>query len=93
MIFIDTWGFKAFIDKREEKHSLVDKYIKDLWENKIKIITSDYIVDETITLLSYKLDYEKVKTFIENFELSVERNYIHMIRVSIVSRVMTIPRL
>ncbi|OHD11810.1 MAG: hypothetical protein A2086_03020 [Spirochaetes bacterium GWD1_27_9] len=83
MIFIDTWGFKAYIDKKEEKHTKVKEYIEKTWKNKQQLVTSDYIIDETITLLSYRLDYEKVKIFIEKLELSIDRGYINLVRVSI----------
>jgi uncharacterized protein len=79
LTFIDTWGFKAFIDKKELKHKAVEKYINKIWNADQALITTDYIIDETVTLLSYKLDYDKLKTFIQKLETSIKNNYIEII--------------
>jgi predicted nucleic acid-binding protein len=82
MIFLDTWAFKAYIDIEEYKHNEVANYIENLWKNKEKIVTTDYIIDETITLLSSKLSFEKVIKFIEILEISINKGFIHMVRIA-----------
>lgn len=82
MTFIDTWGFKAYIDSKETKHKSVKKYIEKIWNSKEPIITTDYIIDETITLLSYKLDYHKLKMFIEKLKSSIENDFIKIIWIT-----------
>ena len=39
MTFVDTWGFKAFIDKKESKHKAVEDYINKIWNADQAIIT------------------------------------------------------
>ncbi len=82
MIFIDTWGFKAYIDANESKHKVVKNYINKIWNSNQSIITTDYIIDETITLLSYKLDYDKLKKFIQKLEASIKNDYIKVIWIT-----------
>ena len=82
MTFIDTWGFKAYIDSKETKHKSVKKYIEKIWNSKEPLITTDYIIDETITLLSYKLDYHKLKMFIEKLKSSIENDFIKIIWIT-----------
>ncbi|OHD08779.1 MAG: hypothetical protein A2Y41_10095 [Spirochaetes bacterium GWB1_36_13] len=82
MIMVDTWGFKAYIDRKEKKHLAVKKLMEKIWKQNDNVITTDYIIDETITLLSYRLDYDKVKEFIEKLNLAIERNFIHLIWVN-----------
>ncbi|CAN5595541.1 hypothetical protein BH10BAC5_BH10BAC5_28110 [soil metagenome] len=62
-IFIDTWGFKALIDSDDEHHNNVKKLFEDFWINKSKLFTTDYILDETITLLSVKAGAKAAKKF------------------------------
>ena len=82
MTFIDTWGFKAYIDSKEPKHKSVKKYIEKIWNSKKPLITTDYIIDETITLLSYKLNYHELKKFIEKLESSIENDFIKIIWIT-----------
>jgi uncharacterized protein len=80
--FIDTWGFKALIDGNEPLHSAVELFIKDSWANKNKIFTSDYVLDETITLLSGKLPFDKVKEFIEKISDARIRGNLYLLWVN-----------
>ncbi len=80
-IFIDTWGFKAMIDKRDSKHHEVSEYVKDIWEKNLQLFTSDYILDKTITLLSSRLGYYYIKIFIDTFLDDAEETYIKILWV------------
>ncbi|GEM_PF-5643020 len=68
MIFVDTWGFKAFIDRREAKHFQVKQFLENAWNQNDAVCTSDYVIDETITLISYKLDFEKLEKFLNSLD-------------------------
>lgn len=50
-IFIDTSGFKAVVDNNDEFHQKAVKIWQKLKEEKAVLITSNYILDETFTLL------------------------------------------
>ncbi len=64
-IFVDTWGFKALMDSDDEHHEQVVKLFDVLWKNRTRLITSDYILDETITLLSVRAGIKPAKEFSE----------------------------
>ena len=78
-VFIDTWGFKAFIDRLEPDHIEVKALLEDLWENGEEVVTSDYILDETITLISVRLPFDKVKEFIKYAEQAYQEGYIKLL--------------
>ena len=78
-VFIDTWGFKAFIDRLEPDHIEVKVLLEDLWENGEEVVTSDYILDETITLISVRLPFDKVKEFIKYVEQAYQEGYIKLL--------------
>ena len=80
-VFIDTWGFKAFIDRLEPDHIEVKTLLEDLWENGEEVVTSDYILDETITLISRSLPFDKVKEFIKYVEQAYQEGYIRLLRI------------
>jgi len=50
-VFVDTSGFKAIIDKEDDFHEESILIWKQLKEKKAAVITSNYILDETFTLL------------------------------------------
>ena len=52
MIFIDTSAFYALEVSTDKNHSKARAFLKELRENKYgRLITSDYVLDETYTLL------------------------------------------
>jgi len=80
--FIDTWGLKAFIDKTESKHLAVKKFCENIWGEKGKLVTTDYIIDETITLISSRLRFEKVKEIITAIDLACQGGFIEFVWIS-----------
>lgn len=52
--FIDTSGFKAVIDPEDDFHSQVVEIWQGLKEKEAQLVTSNYVLDETFTLLRAK---------------------------------------
>lgn len=53
-IFVDTSGFKAFYDPRDEYHARARRFTDQVATRRILMrgfVTSDYVLDETLTLL------------------------------------------
>jgi predicted nucleic acid-binding protein len=50
-LFIDTWGWISLYNKREKKHEEVRKWYRNFRSQKGTVYTTDYILDETFTLL------------------------------------------
>ena len=47
-IFVDTSGWYATIVRKDHDHAVAKQF---LTSNKLALITSDYVMDETVTLL------------------------------------------
>jgi len=60
-IFIDTWGWLTLRDKSEKKHHEVTGFIRKCLSRNILIYTTDYILDETFTLLFKRLSFSKAE--------------------------------
>ena len=61
--FIDTGAFYAFVDKKDAEHKRVVNILKNQSEI---FITSNYIVDELITLFRFRgVPFEKFCSFID----------------------------
>ena len=63
-LFVDTWGWLALRDKGERRHNeAVAAFDKALTAG--SIVTTDYVLDETFTLLFRRLAVHKAKESME----------------------------
>lgn len=65
-IFVDTWGWLAFGHARDKYHAEVKDTFLKLSNDNIPIFTSDYVLDELITLIFRREDFDKSIKFINN---------------------------
>lgn len=54
-LFVDTWGWLALRDKGERRHGEVATAFKEALTAPDEIVTTDYVLDETFTLLFRRL--------------------------------------
>jgi len=50
-VFVDTWGWMALGHRRDPSHSEIRRFYHELREQRVPVYTSDYVLDEVITLL------------------------------------------
>jgi len=75
-ILIDIWGWITLYSKREKRHNEVEKWYNDFRLQSGIAYTTDYILDETFTLLFIRTP---VKTAIEAMEIineSIKEEYL-----------------
>ena len=53
-IFIDTGGFYALLSRQDSSHVKANEILHRLAKDKQRAITTDYVLDETVTLLQTK---------------------------------------
>lgn len=53
-VFLDSSYFKALIDDRDDFHDRALEMFGDLEQEEVELVTSNYVVDETLTLLRVK---------------------------------------
>ncbi len=77
MIFIDTGAFLARYLARDQCHQEAIRLWQDLEKSKKLIYTSNFVIDETITLLARKANYnfavDKAKTIYSSTRLNIIR--------------------
>lgn len=74
-IFVDTSFFKAYIDIKDGFHLKALEIFEELKGKGALLITSNYILDETFTLLRVKCNLEiaiEFKTALEEFETDLK---------------------
>jgi len=68
-LFVDTSAWVAIKDRREKHHAAATAYLGELAGRKERLVTTDFILDETYTLLLYDVGYEVTVQFKREIDL------------------------
>lgn len=79
-IFIDTAFFKALVDENDDFHQEAIEIFTKLAHQKDPLVTTNFILDETVTLIRVRCGLERVKKFQERLAKFTE---LQLIRVSV----------
>ncbi len=82
-VFIDTWGWISLFNKREKRHQDVKKWYNDFRNKNGEIYTSDYILDETYTLLFRRTPFEIAAEAVKKIDASIRAGYLLLEKISI----------
>ena len=77
-IFIDTWGWLTLRDRRESRHIEVDRFYRDVRRRRDAVYTSDYVVDETVTLLFRRLPFAAAKESLDYVQQAIREGYLRL---------------
>ena len=80
-VFIDTSGWYAVSSRKDVNHNAADAYYRRLLRRKTLLLTSDYVLDETITRLRYDLGHAQALTFWRRIESAASSGRIRILRV------------
>jgi hypothetical protein len=61
-VFVDTGGWEAFFDRDDEHHAEAARIVRRLYERGVSLLTSDYVLDETLTLLKVRCGHTAAVT-------------------------------
>jgi len=75
-LLIDTWGWLALRDRQEREHDNVNTFFQDFLNKHGIIYTTDYILDETFTMLYRRLSLSLAKESIELIDNSIIKGYV-----------------
>jgi len=64
-VFVDTAGFLALWDAADEHHDRALLLQSDLASKKHQLVTTDYVVDETVTLLLVRHSHAAASDFLQ----------------------------
>jgi len=73
-VFMDTAGFLALWDASDEHHRLAAHLQAELARKRRRFLTTDYVVDETTTLLSVRHSHAAASDFLETTVTSASLN-------------------
>ena len=74
-LFVDTSAYFALTDRRDENHEAAVRIIHQLIGERTELLTTNYIVAETHTLLLNRIGYKTTLQVIEELYKSQTRIY------------------
>ena len=80
-IFIDSWGWLALGHRRDSHHLEVKELYQELGNQQVKVYTSDYVLDEVITLLFRRENFSEATRFIDGLLSATNLNYLLVERI------------
>jgi len=81
-LFIDTWGWIALYNKREPRHKEATAFYRKFRLQGGKIYTSDYVLDETFTLLFKRIHGKAAADALRLINLACTQGYVDIVPVS-----------
>ena len=79
---MDTWGWLALGHRKDPFHNEVKSYYQSLRSEGHHIVTSDYVLDETITLVFKREHYKEGLKFMEGIFQAAETGNIIVEKVT-----------
>lgn len=72
-IFIDTSAFLAISDEKDEHHREAVEFLQSIMDGKrfTRIVTSDYVIDETVTRIRFAVSHNAALGWIKNIRASM----------------------
>jgi predicted nucleic acid-binding protein len=77
-VFVDTWGWLTLRDRKESQHEKVKKFYSRSRVQKAIIYTSDYVLDETITLFFRRLPYKTARGSLAKIDEAIKGGYLQV---------------
>jgi len=77
-LFIDTWGWIVIHNKREPRHGEINSFYRNFRVQGGEIYTTDYVLDETLTLLFRRLPFSLAAEAMNVLNNAIDDGYINL---------------
>ena len=81
MIFVDTGAWIAISNPKDQHYREAVTIYNRRQQQTIHFLTTDYVIDETVTRLRYDTNHSIAVMFLERIELLVETNVLTLIEI------------
>jgi uncharacterized protein len=82
MLFIDTWGWVALADVREKAHKEATQVYRNHRQQRGRICTTDYILDETLTLITRRRGVVGAQIMLDILDKAVKDGFLQLVWVN-----------
>ncbi len=81
MIFVDSGAWIALFNARDQHHTDARVIYSELGQQQTKILTTDYVIDESVTRLRYDAGFPAADSFLETIERAEGTNDLVVARI------------
>ncbi len=81
-LFIDTWGWVTIHNKRELRHGEINTFYRDFRAKGGIIYTTDYVLDETFTLLFHRLPFSLARKSVAFLDEAIRQGYLYLVWIT-----------
>jgi predicted nucleic acid-binding protein len=81
-VFVDPWAWVALGHRRDSRHKEIVRFFRRLNKKKPKLLTSDYVLNETLNLIFRRERFAEAVTFMEGIFASATREMLTIERVT-----------
>ena len=74
MIFVDSGAWIALPNPRDQHHTDARVIYSEMGQRQARILTTDYVIDESVTRLRYDAGYPSANRFLETIERAEATN-------------------
>ena len=82
IIFVDTSAWYAIQDKSDANHNIAAIFVKESMARKYRMVTTNYILDETYTLILERIGYKFAVQFKHIVDIMLNSHTLTIIRIS-----------
>ena len=75
-VFVDNWGWLVLGDRKEQRHEQVENFYLSIRKQGAVAYTTDYVLDETITLLFRRIGFRRALDALDEIQASIEKGYV-----------------
>jgi hypothetical protein len=80
-VFIDTGGWIAVAVSKDQYNSAATDCYRDLLAQDFPLVTSDYVLDETVTRIRYDVDHAHAVQFLDLIEEAQWLQFLTVLRI------------
>jgi len=80
-VFVDTWAWYALADAADADHELAQLANEQLLSEGYTFVTTNFVLDEAVTLIRYKLDHSTAVRFRRTLQQLTDAGLVELVRV------------
>ena len=80
-IFVDTWAWYALVDKADDDHIMAQALNEELLEAGHTFVTTNFVLDEAITLIRYHVSHQAAVSFWSMVQQSIQAELVELVRI------------
>src|SRR5688572_5800166 len=81
-VFVDTWGWIALGRRREARHQEIKRFYQGLQRKRVRVHSSDYVLDEVVTLLFRREPFSEALRFCQGLFAAAQQGFLSLERIS-----------